>query len=193
MTATPIMSRDEERFMAFEGLVQWTHAVVAQAAACRKPKGIWPLLIPLHAGLRRAASIPSATTSPLQRTSCWSSRSGRCRSGCARTSISVRLMLSRDGTSRTFATCASTCWTISREKVAIRGGGEPKQLSTKRTQAHSSELSSAGGLTGSRLVGRLNGFCHGFLPNLSRIRRGRTCRLHQSRLLLCACSHALTS
>lgn len=32
MTATPIMSRDEERFMAFEGLVQWTHAVVAQAA-----------------------------------------------------------------------------------------------------------------------------------------------------------------
>jgi hypothetical protein len=30
--ATPIMSPDEKRFMAFEGLVQWTHAVVVQAA-----------------------------------------------------------------------------------------------------------------------------------------------------------------
>jgi hypothetical protein len=29
---TPIMTPDEERFMAFDGLVQWTQAVVAQSA-----------------------------------------------------------------------------------------------------------------------------------------------------------------
>jgi hypothetical protein len=31
-TKTPIMSPDEERFMAFEGLVQWTQAVITQSA-----------------------------------------------------------------------------------------------------------------------------------------------------------------
>ena len=31
-TKTPIMTPDEERFMAFEGLVQWTQAVVTQSA-----------------------------------------------------------------------------------------------------------------------------------------------------------------
>jgi len=30
-TATPIMSPDEERFIAFEGLVQWAHDVVEQS------------------------------------------------------------------------------------------------------------------------------------------------------------------
>jgi hypothetical protein len=29
---TPIMTRDQERFMAFEGLVQWTQAIVTQSA-----------------------------------------------------------------------------------------------------------------------------------------------------------------
>jgi hypothetical protein len=29
---TPIMTSEEERFMAFEGLVQWTQAVVAQSS-----------------------------------------------------------------------------------------------------------------------------------------------------------------
>jgi len=29
--ATPIMSKEQERFMAFEGLVQWTKAVAVQA------------------------------------------------------------------------------------------------------------------------------------------------------------------
>ncbi len=37
--ATPIMSPDEERFMAFEGLVQWTHAVVVQAARLSAAQG----------------------------------------------------------------------------------------------------------------------------------------------------------
>jgi hypothetical protein len=32
MTKTPIMPPDQERFMAFEGLVQWTEAVVTQSA-----------------------------------------------------------------------------------------------------------------------------------------------------------------
>ena len=31
-TLTPIMTPDEEQFMAFEGLVQWTQAVVTQSA-----------------------------------------------------------------------------------------------------------------------------------------------------------------
>jgi hypothetical protein len=31
-TKTPIMAPDDERFMAFEGLVQWTQAVVTQSA-----------------------------------------------------------------------------------------------------------------------------------------------------------------
>jgi len=40
---TPIMSADQERFMAFEGLVQWTSAVIAQAdrlANARLPKAV---------------------------------------------------------------------------------------------------------------------------------------------------------
>jgi hypothetical protein len=31
LTPKPIMSPNEERFMAFEGLVQWTRAVISQA------------------------------------------------------------------------------------------------------------------------------------------------------------------
>jgi hypothetical protein len=31
-TKTPIMPPDQERFMAFEGLIQWTQAVVTQSA-----------------------------------------------------------------------------------------------------------------------------------------------------------------
>jgi hypothetical protein len=35
MAKTPIMSADNERYMAFEGLVQWTQAVVAQSGRVR--------------------------------------------------------------------------------------------------------------------------------------------------------------
>jgi hypothetical protein len=37
----PIMSPEEERFMAFEGLVQWTHAVVVQAARISEAQKRW--------------------------------------------------------------------------------------------------------------------------------------------------------
>jgi hypothetical protein len=42
----PIMTPDEERFMAFEGLVQWTHAVVVQAARISEAQKHWAHLDP---------------------------------------------------------------------------------------------------------------------------------------------------
>jgi hypothetical protein len=39
LTAKPIIWPDEERFMAFEGLVQWTQAVISQAKRGRRNEG----------------------------------------------------------------------------------------------------------------------------------------------------------
>ena len=70
----PLITPDAEQFMAFEGLVQWTKAVVTQSArvsAARerpaRPSSVAKLSTP---------STPSATFSPLPRTSCLSSETG---------------------------------------------------------------------------------------------------------------------
>ena len=51
---TPIMTPDQERFMAFEGLVQWTQAVVTQS-------------IGVPAAQKHQMSVLAATSTPVQR------------------------------------------------------------------------------------------------------------------------------
>jgi hypothetical protein len=62
LTPNPIMSPDDERFMAFEGLVQWTQAVISQAKRVATANAEMTSAIRTgNAAQRRAAVLASHT------------------------------------------------------------------------------------------------------------------------------------
>ena len=76
-----IMTPDEEQFMAFEGLAQWTQAVVIQSArvlaAQRTPDRTRHCPAhPRSVAKPSTAFMPNATSSPLPRTNCLNFETG---------------------------------------------------------------------------------------------------------------------
>jgi hypothetical protein len=71
---TPIKTPDEERFMAFEGLVQWTQAVIAQGRRVSEARDrLHNTLHQIEDHRQRrhcTAFSPSAISSPSQPTNC---------------------------------------------------------------------------------------------------------------------------
>src|ERR1700688_3867444 len=57
----PIMSPDEERFMAFEGLLQWTYAVISQVPRVKAAKQQLSSLSSLDAQKRHRTILASHT------------------------------------------------------------------------------------------------------------------------------------
>jgi hypothetical protein len=57
MAKKPIMSADEEQYMAFEGLVQWTQAVVTQSARVSARDQVISKEVMLNPVTRRVASL----------------------------------------------------------------------------------------------------------------------------------------
>ena len=172
----PIMSPEKERFLAFEGLVQWTHAVVVQAARVSETL---QHQLSLDLTERRLAL-------------------GRRHTECNYFAIAANKPLEFKEWTLSFGLCTGVDFSEidafsprdikdlrnMREHVVdyFKGDGLVKKRWTietpeyKQTQARSSERSSAEGLTGPHSERRPSGFYRGFSPSPSHSPRSRTCR-----------------
>lgn len=135
----PIMSDDEERYMAFTGLVQWTAAVIEQhrrmgeANAAMRP-------VPRDPNVRWVAMSKPQVECHFSRSRL--TRSSNTKIGCsalgsARTSTSPKSTHFRCAISETFAICASIKRTILVEKASLPIGGVLRCPNILPTQAPS--------------------------------------------------------
>ena len=162
------MSRDEEQFLALDGLVQWTSAAITQAD--RLANATITISTPetfrlTRAALRTEADLFIAAAWKVLEFRKWISALG------LRPSVDFSEIDKFDTQdTRDFATCASTWWITFKGVVTIKIDGGSKPQSSRLTRLQWSAISSEAAST-TKLLPRLRGdFCLSFSKNLSQRR-----------------------